>query len=126
MELSRPSPVTVEYRAQETIHMMKIVFAAAAAAAVFTAAPLFTGTTQANAQSLQMAQGVDVQIGNDRDRDRDRDRERVRRDRNDGVTVGVGPNGVRVGPRRERCRTVTTTVRRDDGTRVKRTEERCG
>src|SRR5437868_2806767 len=106
MELSGPSPVTAEYRAQETIHMMKIVFAAAAAAAVFTAAPLLTGTTPANAQNLQMAQGVDVQIGNDRDRDRDR----ARRDR-DGVTVGVGPNGVRVGPRRERCRTVTTTVR---------------
>jgi hypothetical protein len=102
--------------------MMKIVFAAAAAAAVFAATPLFTGSTPANAQDIKVAQGVDVQIGNDRDRDRDR----VRRDRDDGVTVGVGPGGVRVGPKRERCKTVTTTVRRDDGTRVKRTEERCG
>jgi hypothetical protein len=105
---------------KENTHMMKIVFAAVAAAAVFAATPLFTGTTPANAQNLKVAQGVDVQIG------RDRDRDGVRRDRDEGVTVGVGPNGVRVGPKRERCRTVTTTVRRDDGTRVKRTEERCG
>lgn len=99
--------------------MMKIVFAAATAAAVFTMAPLFTGATPANAQNLKMAQGIDVQIGNDRDEGR-----RGRRDRDD-VSVGVGPGGVRVGPRRERCRTITTMVERDDGRRVKRTERRC-
>jgi hypothetical protein len=101
--------------------MMKILFAASAVAVVFAAAPPFTGTTPANAQNVQMAQGVEVEVGRDRDYDR-----RIRRDRDEGVTVGVGPGGVRVGPRRERCKTVTTTVRRDDGTRVRRTEERCG
>jgi hypothetical protein len=67
-----------------------------------------------------MAQGVDVQIGKDRDEGR-----RGRRDRDEGVTVGVGQGGVRVGPKREHCRTVTTMVERDDGRRVKRTERRC-
>jgi hypothetical protein len=95
--------------------MIKIVFAAAA---IVAAAPVLVGSTPAQAQELKVAQGVDVQIG------RDRDERVIRRDRD--LSVGVGPGGVRVGPRRERCRTVTTTVRRDDGTRVKRTEERCG
>ncbi len=106
--------------------MMKIVFAAATAAAVFTTAPLFTGATPANAQNLKMAQGIDLQIGNDRDEGRRgrRDRDSGRRDRDD-VSVGIGPGGVRVGPKRERCRTVTTTVERDNGRRVKRTERRC-
>jgi len=98
--------------------MIKIVFAAATAAAIVAAAPVLVGSTPAQAQELKVAQGVDVQIG------RDRDERVIRRDRD--LSVGVGPGGVRVGPRRERCRTVTTTVRRDDGTRVKRTEERCG
>ena len=105
--------------------MMKIVFAAATAAAVFAAAPVLVGTTSAQAQELKLAQ-VDVQIGRDRDERvirRDRDERVIRRDRD--VSVGVGPGGIHVGPRRERCRTVTTTVRRDDGTRVKRTERRC-
>ena len=71
----------------------------------------------AKAESLKLAQ-VDVQIGRDRD-------DRVYRDRRDsGVTVGVGPQGITVGPR-ARCRTVTTTVDRDDGRRVTRTERRC-
>jgi hypothetical protein len=100
--------------------MIKIVFAAATAAVVLAAAPVFVGITSAKAQELKVAQGVDVQIG------RDRDDRVIRRDRDRDISVGVGPGGVRVGPRRERCRTVTTTVRRDDGTRVKRTEERCG
>jgi len=100
--------------------MIKIVFAAATAAAIVAAAPVLVGSTPAQAQELKVAQGVDVQIG------RDRDERVIRRDRDRDLSVGVGPGGVRVGPRRERCRTVTTTVRRDDGTRVKRTEERCG
>jgi len=101
--------------------MKMILLVVAAAAAVATAAPLSAGTISANAGSLQMAQaGVDVQIGGDRDRDRD-----IRRDRRDpGVTVGVGPGGVRLGPR-ERCRTVTTTVQRDDGRTVTRKERQC-
>src|SRR4051794_35246964 len=98
--------------------MIKIVFAAATAAAIVVAAPVLVGSTPAQAQELKVAQGVDVQIG------RDRDERVIRRDRD--LSVGVGPGGVRVGPRRERCPTVTTTVRRGDGTRVKRTEERCG
>ena|SRR5436305_13055682 len=99
--------------------MIKTVFAAATAVAIVTAAPMLVGSTRAQAQELKVAQGVDVQIG------RDRDDRVIRRDRDRDISVGVGPGGVRVGPRRERCRTVTTTVERDDGRRVKRTERRC-
>jgi len=68
-------------------------------------------------KALKLAQ-VDVQIGRDRD-------DWVYRDRRDsGVTVGVGPQGITVGPG-ARCRTVPTTVDRDDGRRVTRTERRC-
>jgi Ni/Co efflux regulator RcnB len=97
-----------------------IVLVVATAAAVSTAAPLLGGAISANAGSLQIAQGVDVQVGRDRDRDRDEHRDR----RDSGVTVGVGPGGVRLGPR-ERCRTVTTTVQRDDGRTVTRKERQC-
>jgi hypothetical protein len=98
--------------------MMKISFALAAAAAVLMTAPLHVGTTPAKAQELKMAQGVDVRIGRDRyDRyDRDRGRE--------GATVGVGPGGVTVGPRRN-CRMVTKTVERDDGRTITRRERVC-
>jgi hypothetical protein len=96
--------------------MMKITFAVAAATTVLMTAPLLGGTFPAEAQNLKMAQGVDVQIGRDRD---DRDR---RRDRD--VTVGVGSGGVTVGPR-QNCRMVTTTVQRDNGRTVTRTERRC-
>jgi hypothetical protein len=95
--------------------MLKITLAVMAAATVLTTTPLII---PANAEGLKMAQGVDVQIGRDRDRDYRYDRER--RD----VTVGVGPGGVSVGPR-ERCRTVTTTVEREDGRMVTRKERRC-
>ncbi len=97
--------------------MKRIALAAATAAAVFTTAPSSVGVVPAQAENLQLAQ-VDVQIGRDRE-------DRVYRDRRDsGVTVGVGPRGVEIGPR-ARCRTVTTTVDRDDGRRVSRTERRC-
>jgi hypothetical protein len=103
--------------------MKMIVLFVATAAVLSTAAPLFAGPISANAGSFQIAQaGVDVQVGRDRDRDRDRDEHRDRRDL--GVTIGVGPGGVRVGPR-EHCRTVTTTVQRDDGRTVTRKERRC-
>jgi Ni/Co efflux regulator RcnB len=95
--------------------MMKIALALAAAAAVLTTAPL---VTPADAQGIKMAQ-VDVQIGRDRDRDWDRDWDRRRR----GPTVGIGPGGVRIGPR-ERCRTVTTSVERR-GRMVTRRERIC-
>jgi hypothetical protein len=95
--------------------MLKVTLAVMAAATVLTTTPLII---PANAGGIKMAQGVDVQIGRDRDRDYRYDRER--RD----VTVGVGPGGVSVGPR-ERCRTVTTTVERDDGRMVTRRERRC-
>ena len=95
--------------------MLKIVLALAAAAALISTAPL---VTPAQAEGVKIAQGVDVQIGRDRDR---YDRER-RYDRE--TTVGVGPGGVTVGPR-ERCRTVTTTVQRDDGSSFTRRERRC-
>ncbi len=99
--------------------MTKIALAVATATAVLTAAPLFVGAISAKAENIKMAQ-VDVQIG----RDRDERGSRIRRD--EGVTVGVSPRGVIVGPRRlQNCRTVTTTVERDDGRRVKRTERRC-
>jgi hypothetical protein len=94
--------------------MMKIAFIAAAAVAVLTTAPLATPT---KAEGLKMAQ-VDVQIGRDRYDRYDRDRGR------DGATVGIGPGGVTVGPR-ERCRTVTTRIERDDGRMITRKERRC-
>ena len=94
--------------------MMKIAFAVAIAAAVLTPAPLLVGTIPAEAQTLRMAQGVDVQIGRDRDRPR----------RNDSdVTVGIGSGGVTVGPR-QNCRMVTTTVERADGRSITRKERR--
>jgi Ni/Co efflux regulator RcnB len=98
--------------------MIKLVTAVAAAVTMFTAAPSFVASTPAQADNIKMAQ-VDVQIG------RDRERERARGDRRDrDVDVTVGRRGVVVGPR-EHCRTVTTTVERDDGRRVRRTERRC-
>ena len=97
--------------------MLKIVFAVATAAAFITVDPGVGGKSAAHAQNLKTAQ-VDIEVGRGRDEGRFRERE--------GVSVGVGPGGVRVGPRhREHCRTVTTTVRRDDGSRVRRTERRC-
>ncbi len=98
--------------------MSKIALAAAAAAAIATAAPWSIGAVPAKADNLQIAQaGVEVQIGHDRDD--------VRRRRNEDsrTTIGVGPSGVVVGP--QRCRTVTTTVERDDGRTVTRKERRC-
>lgn len=93
--------------------MLKIALTLAATVATLTTAPL---ANPANAQGVKMAQGVDVQIGRDRDRyDRDRYRD---------TTVGVGPGGVTIGPR-QRCRTVTTRVERDDGRMVTRKERRC-
>jgi len=93
--------------------MVKIAFAVTAVAAVVMTAPLLVGPTSTKAQSLKMAQGVDVQLGRDRD-----DRDRRRRNDSD-VTIGVGPGGVTVGPR-QNCRTVTTTVQRDDGRTITR------
>jgi len=97
--------------------MTKIAFALAAAGAVFMTTPLLVGTVPAKAQNLKMSQGVDVQIGRDRD-------DSYRRRRDSDVTIGVGPGGVTVGPR-QHCRTVTTTVQRDDGRTVTRRERRC-
>ena len=97
--------------------MMKI--ALVVAAGVLTTTPL---ASPAKAQGVKMAQ-VDMQTGRhyeDRD-DRDyRDRRRYDSD----TTVGVGPSGVTIGPRR-RCRTVTTQVERDDGRRITRRERVC-
>jgi hypothetical protein len=95
--------------------MMKIAFAAATAAAVLMTAPLLVGPIPAEAQDLKVAQ-VDVQMGRDRYRD-------DRRRRDSDVSVGVGPGGVTVGPRRD-CRMVTTTVERA-GRTITRRERRC-
>jgi hypothetical protein len=117
---SVPARYTGSSLTREESHMLKIVLAVAAAATALTVIPL---AIPANAQGVKMAQGVDVQIGRDRDdryyRD-DRDRYRYDRD----TTVGVGPGGVTIGPR-QHCRTVTTTVERDDGRMVTRKERRC-
>jgi hypothetical protein len=106
---------------REERHMTKIALALATAAAIFTAAPLFVGAIPAKGENLKMAQaGLDVQVGRDRDEGLGRNR------RDQDVTIGVGPSGVVVGPRsRQRCHTVATTVERDDGRRVTRTERRC-
>jgi hypothetical protein len=102
--------------------MKTITFVVATAAAIFTATPLFVGATPAKAENLKMAQGVDLQINGDRDGNGRRNR----RDRDADVTVGVGPGGIAIGPRaRQHCRTVTTTVERDNGRRVQRTERIC-
>jgi hypothetical protein len=92
--------------------MMKIAFSVAAAAAILFTAPI--------SMPVQ-AQSLDVQVGRDRDRDFDRDR---RHRYESGTTVGIGPGGVTVG-RRDRCRTVTTTVERDDGRMIKKRERIC-
>jgi hypothetical protein len=97
--------------------MMKIALAVAAASALLTTAPL---VTPVQAQGVKMAQGVDVQVGRDRDYRYDRDRGRYDSD----TTVGVGPGGVTVGPRR-RCHMETTTIERDDGRRITRRERVC-
>ena len=94
--------------------------AAATAAAVIMTAPLFGGAIPAKADNLQLAQRLDVEVDRDRDRDDWRGR---RRDRD--VTIGIGPGGVHLGRDRARCRSVTTTVERDDGRRIRRTERRC-
>jgi hypothetical protein len=97
--------------------MMKISFVVAVAAAMLMSAPLLVGIP-AEAQNLKMAQAVDVQIGRDREY-------RDHRRRNDSdITVGVGPGGVTVGPRRN-CRMVTMTVERADGRTTTRRERRC-
>ena len=90
--------------------MLKFVFSVAFAAAALTIIPVSTPS---------QAQGVDVRIGRDRDHHRDHDR----RHRSD-TTVGISSGGVTVGPR-QRCRTVTTTVERDDGRMVKKRERIC-
>jgi hypothetical protein len=96
--------------------MTKIALITALAAAMLMPVPLLVGSIPAEAQNLKMAQ-VDVQLGRDRD-----DSYRHRRDSD--VTVGIGPGGVTVGPRRN-CRTVTTTIDRGDGRMVTRRERRC-
>ena len=95
--------------------MMKIALAVAAAAAVLATAPLVTPV-----KAVEMAQGVDVQVGRDRNDRYDRDR-RGRYDSD--TTVGVSPGGVTVGPR-QRCRIETTTIERD-GRWITREERRC-
>jgi hypothetical protein len=99
--------------------MIKIAFFVAAAAAVLTSAPL---VTPAKAQGIKMAQ-VDMQTGRHYE-DRDPGYYRERRGYDSNATVGVGPGGVTVGPR-QRCRTVTTQVERDDGRMITRRERRC-
>jgi hypothetical protein len=100
--------------------MKRIALAAATAAVVFAAGSSFGGVIPAKAENLKMAQ-VEIQVG----RDRDVREERSHRNRQDsGATVGVGPGGIVIGPR-ERCRTVTTTVERDDGRQVTRRERVC-
>ena len=105
--------------------MMKMMLAAATAAAVMMAVPWFAGSVPARAEGLKMAQaGVDVQIGRDRDEKARRDREDVRHDEGGkNLTIGVGPKGIEVGPK-ERCKTVTTTVERDGRKETSR-ERRC-
>jgi hypothetical protein len=108
-------PVVCLYESKEDL-MMKIALTAALATAVLMPAPLLVGSVPAEAQNVKMAQ-VDVQIGRDRD-------DTYRRRRDSDTTIGIGPGGVTVGPRRN-CRTVTTTIDRGDGRMVTRKERRC-
>jgi hypothetical protein len=108
-------PVVCLYESKEEL-MMKIALTAALAAAVLLPGPLLVGSVPAKAQNLQMAQ-VDVQLGRDRD-----DSYRHRRDSD--TTIGIGPGGVTVGPKRN-CRMVTTTIDRGDGRTITRRERRC-
>ena len=64
--LSRWVPVYIQERDTK---MRKIAFAAATAAAIVTAAPLFGGAIPAKADNLQLAQRLDVEVNRDRDRD---------------------------------------------------------
>ncbi|HLZ00694.1 MAG TPA: hypothetical protein VKR55_00935 [Bradyrhizobium sp.] len=100
--------------------MIKIVVGVPVVAAVLMTAPLITPT---KAQGVKLAQGVDVQVGRDRNYRSDYDRDHRRR-YDSGTTVGIGPGGVRIGPR-EHCRTVTTTTERDDGRMITHRERRC-
>jgi hypothetical protein len=97
--------------------MIKIAFVVATA--MLTTATL---VTPAKAQGVKMAQ-VDMQTGRHYE-DRDPGYYRERRGYDSNATVGVGPGGVTVGPR-QRCRTVTTQVERDDGRMITRRERRC-
>jgi hypothetical protein len=104
---------------------MTKLFATAIAAATLLAVSLAAtpGTAQdarSVRQDLRLAQGFDIQIG------RDRDDGYRRRQYDSDATVGIGPGGVTVGPRRrENCRMVTTTIERDDGRIVTRRTRRC-
>ena len=97
--------------------MIKIAFVLAAAAAVLMTAPPFGGTMPAAAQDLKMAQGVDIQVGRDRD-------QRNHRSRDSDATIGIGPGGITIGPRRD-CPMVTTRIERPDGRTITRRERRC-
>ena len=101
--------------------MKTTLVAVALAAAVSTAAWAGSATVSAEPGGFQIAQDVDVQVGRDRDRDRDRARDEHRDQRD--LSVGIGPGGVRIGPR-DHCRTVTTTVERD-GRSITRRERQC-
>jgi hypothetical protein len=97
--------------------MIKIAFVVAAA--VLTTAPL---VTPAKAQGIKMAQ-VDMQTGRHYE-DRDPGYYRERRGYDSNATVGVGPDGITIGPR-PRCRMETATTERNDGRRSTRRERVC-
>ena len=132
--------------------MMKIALASIAAAAVLTTAPLVT-PVKAEGVKMAQGVDVQVGPGGDRDYERDYRHGRDDRDGDvtvgeglgqhvqaagggdvarvaeagfaaEDVVGGVGPGGVRVGPR-EHCRMVTTTVEREDGRSITRRERRC-
>jgi hypothetical protein len=96
--------------------MKKIALAVATAAAALTTVSV--GTVPAKAETFQVAQAVDVQVGRDRD-----DRVIRREHREPGVSVGIGERGLRVGPR-EHCRTVVTHIERG-GRSITQRERRC-
>jgi hypothetical protein len=100
--------------------MVKIFAFVVAAVALMTAPPF----TPAKAQSIKMAQ-VDMQGRHFDDRDPSSYYgERRRRYDSNNPTVGVGPGGVTIGPRRH-CRMATTTIERGDGRRITRRERVC-
>jgi hypothetical protein len=82
--------------------MLKMTLAVAAAAVIVAATPLLVVSSPAQSEDLKLAQ-VQVEQPN----------------------VQIGPGGVTVGPKKPKCRTVTTTTETSDGRKITKREKVC-